>query len=122
MQPKPSYRIASVPAQTYGVEDIARRLGQQDHTPRWHARFVSRLVETQQFPQPFPTMIGERLITETHPRSRWSRVAVDAWFDDRLPPDAGAALDRAAEAEAVRNMDARAEAIGLKLIQGGQRA
>lgn len=122
MHPKPSYRIKPAPAQTYGVDDIARRLGQQDHTPRWHARFVARLIETQKFPEPYPTMIGERLITKTHPRSRWARVAVDVWFDDRLPPDASAALDRAAEAEGVRDMDARAEAIGLKLIQGGRRA
>jgi len=110
-----------VEALTCGVGDIAARLGEPTRPARWQARLIAMLIADQDFPQPLPLMIGRRLITDAHPRSKWSRVAVDQWFDDRIAPDTAARIDRAAQAAAAGDMDARADALGLRLVAGGRR-
>lgn len=72
---------------TYGLGDVARRLG-VDHRPRrWQLRYLTRLIDGQGFPAPLPTLVGERLIEFAHGASRWMRDPVDQWFDDRHGDD-----------------------------------
>lgn len=93
---------------TYGLQDVCRRLGEsvdagRARTERWQVSYVNGLIDRYGFPPPNPLMIGTRWHDGAHASSRWPQVAVDQWFEDRLPPDAAAAeerrLRRAAEVE-----------------------
>jgi hypothetical protein len=114
---------------TYGVGDIVRRLGQEQHGTRvrslnWQLGYIRDLIAQARFPQPLPLPIRDRatgtrtLSADVHRGSRWPRQLVDQWFEDLLPPGAGAA-DAAEQRAGEAIMDERARALGLHMIDGG---
>lgn len=98
---------------TYGLTDIMRRFGQSNHSPRWHIRYVSRLIGHYGFPKPFPLYHGDTASDDVKPQSRWDRASVDAWLDDRRGP-AAAQVEAAAAREGADVMDHRAAALGQR--------
>lgn len=104
---------------TYDLNAVAARFGQVNRTTRWKAIYLQRLIDRLNFPPPLPLMVADRLTEEVRGLSRWNCRAVDQWFDDRAP-SGPAAEDPQARRLAERDMDARAEAIGLS-VKGGLR-
>lgn len=113
---------------TYGVGDIVRRLGQEQHGTRarsitWQLAYIRDLVAQARFPQPLPLPVRDRatgtrsLSADVHRGSRWPRALVDQWFDDLLPP--GTSSDAAEQRAGEAIMDERARQLGLHLIDGG---
>lgn len=81
------------------------------------ASYLQTLVDEHNFPPPLPTpLVKGRITLKAHPRSRWVRPAVDAWFEGYMPPAAAAAMDAKAMAEAAAAMDANAA--NLRLVGG----
>lgn len=78
--------------------------------------YVTALIDHKGFPRPLPGFKKGQLVEVVAPRSRWRRLAVDTWLDNYLPPEALAAADAAAQAQAASEMD-RAAA-GLRLVGG----
>lgn len=114
---------------TYGVGDIVRRLGQEQHGTRarslnWQLAYIRDLIAQARFPQPLPLPARDRatgkrsLSGDVHRGSRWPRHLVDQWFEDLLPPGAAAA-DVAEQRAGEAIMDERARALGLHMIDGG---
>lgn len=85
-------------AGTSGIYDVAGRLGQAHRPPAWICRTLDAYVADQGFPAPFPLLKGGALATRVFADSRWPTVAVDAWFDGQLPPEARGAVDQAERA------------------------
>ena len=75
-------------ASTYGLYDIAGRLGQAHRKPKYLCDTIDALIAGASFPKPFPLRRPNGLSTAAHADSRWPRVAVDLWFDGQLPPEA----------------------------------
>lgn len=97
--PTPLARAAAAAANprnrdTCGIYDIAGRLGQASRRPAYLCRTIDALIEAKGFPEPFPLLKGAKLSTAAHADSRWSRAAVDAWFDNALPPSARGLVDK----------------------------
>lgn len=86
-------------AHTVGIYDIAGRLGQAHRRPAYLCRTIDALIAERDFPAPFPLLKGGELSTAAHTDSKWARAAVDAWFDNNLPPAARAAVDLAERVE-----------------------
>lgn len=82
---------------TCGIFDVAGRLGQAHRRPNFICKTIDLLIEERGFPQPFPLLRGAVLQERVFADSRWPRAAVEAWFNDQLPP-AARALDSTAEA------------------------
>lgn len=114
---------------TYGIGDLVRRLGQEQHGSRprsihWQLDYVRDLIAKCGFPPPLPLRVRDRatgehrLTTDVQRGSRWQRGPVDQWFEDLLPPgtNGDAADQRAGDAI----MDERARAIGLHMVDGGR--
>ncbi len=77
---------------------IGHRLGHPGRTERWLRARVDWLTSHYDFPAPLPApRASER---------RYSRRAVDAWFDRRLPPGAASANGDCTAMAAI--LDARA--------------
>lgn len=115
---------------TYGVGDLVRRLGQEQHGARprslaWQLSYIADLITNCGFPKPLPLRIRDRntgehrISTHVQRASRWQRAAVDQWFEDQLPPGTGAG-DAAEQRAGEAIMDERARAIGLHLVDGGR--
>jgi len=113
---------------TYGVGDIVRRLGQEQHGTRarsitWQLAYIRDLIAQARFPQPLPLPVRDRatgariLSADVHRGSRWPRALVDQWFDDLLPP--GTSGDAAEQRAGEAIMDERARQLGLHMIDGG---
>lgn len=93
---------------TCGIYDIAGRLGQAHRQPKYVCRYIDALIAGAGFPAPFPLVAAGTLADAVRADSRWPLGAVDAWFDDRLPPEARAAVDRAERVEIDSRLNARA--------------
>lgn len=113
---------------TYGVGDIVRRLGQEQHGTRarsiaWQLAYIRDLIAQARFPQPLPLPVRDRatgtrsLSADVHRGSRWPRALVDQWFEDLLPPGTGGDPIEQRAGEAI--MDERARQLGLHMIDGG---
>lgn len=92
----------------------ADRLGVRDRSLRWIVQYFADLVEQHGFPPPFPTYLRGRgnadgMTNAVVPSSRWDKVAVDAWFLDRLPPRLALVIDDAELDRHAATLDARAE-------------
>ncbi|WEK43623.1 MAG: hypothetical protein P0Y64_01975 [Candidatus Sphingomonas colombiensis] len=83
-------------ASTCGIYDVAGRLGNAHRRPHYICKTIDLLIEERGFPPPFPLLRGAALAERVLADSRWARSAVEAWFNDQLPP-AARALDCAAE-------------------------
>ena len=116
-------------APTYGIGDVVRRLGQEQHGSRprsiqWQIGYIADLVAKCGFPAPLPLRVRDRATGEHHLStavqrgSRWQRAAVDQWFEDLLPPGSGGDVGDQRAGDAI--MDERAKAIGLHMIEGGR--
>lgn len=116
-------------APTYGIGDVVRRLGQEQHGSRprsihWQIGYIADLVAKCGFPAPLPLRVRDRATGEHHLStavqrgSRWQRAAVDQWFEDLLPPGAAGDVGDQRAGDAI--MDERAKAIGLHMIEGGR--
>lgn len=111
---------------TCGLADIINRLGQAkgprgERGIRWRVDYLQGLVDRFAFPAPLPAGVGEALSDRVRPGSRWFVAAVDRWCEDRDPSGGGEA-DRAARRAGEQEMDARAAAIGLRVLEGGRAA
>lgn len=116
---------------TYGVGDIVRRLGQEQHGTRprslaWQITYISDLIATCAFPPPLPLRVRDRttglhaMTTDVQRTSRWQRAAVDQWFEGQLPPDTADAVGAAEQRAGEAIMDERARQIGLHMVDGGR--
>lgn len=103
---------------TCGVFEVAGRLGLADRAVPHICRTLDALIAREAFPAPFPLYRAGQLVRGAHRDSCWPRVAVDAWFDDRLPPNARGQLDQAERAE----IDSRLSANAAKLFGLGDAA
>lgn len=113
-------RFADDPATaTCTAQWIARVLGKTGYGNRRLTTYLQGLVNHTGFPAPLPDLVGQDIVDGVTPNSRWLRVAVDKWLDDRLPPAAVAALHIADRETAAADMDAAAA--DLRLVQGGRR-
>lgn len=101
-------------AGTCDIFHIAGRIGQAHRSPAWICRTINGYIAHAAFPAPFPKMVAGELALDVRRDSTWPLVAVDAWFDDRLPPEARAALDQAERAA----VDSRLSARAATLFQG----
>lgn len=115
---------------TYGVGDLVRRLGQEQHGTRprsihWQLGYIADLIANCGFPPPLPLRIRDResgahrLTNDVQRASRWQRGAVDQWFEDQLPPGTGAG-DAAEQRAGEAIMDERARQLGLHMVDGGR--
>lgn len=97
---------------------LKNRFGRGGNGTGWFRNYMQRMVDLAGFPPPLPDMSQRRpgLIRGVTENSRWVRVAVDAWFDDFLPPEVAARLDEVARAAAAAEMDQAA--FGLRLVGG----
>lgn len=109
---------------TYDLGAVTRMLGQDRRTPggaftsdRWRIAYLTTLIADHGFPAPLP--LPGASVGEVRARSRWTRSSVEKWFEDR-DPDGTAAADARAARDGAVIMDARAEAIGLRMIDGGR--
>lgn len=75
-------------AHTCGIHDIAGRMGHADRNPTWICKLLDGLIVEAGFPKPFPSLKAGRLTAKVGRRSKWAIAAVDAWFNDQLPPGA----------------------------------
>lgn len=106
---------------TYTLWQIRRQLGRGDYGDRRMVTYVAKLISTQGFPPPLPSLVKRNLTREVTPNSRWIKSAVDAWILDFLPPTNAAAVDRVAMAAAAAEMDRAAGQLGsLRVIEGGR--
>ena len=114
--PSIAQRIDGDPdARTCTIWYVRRELGRIDYGDKRICSYLQKLVDQHGFPAPFPCERKGRRELETRvvPESRWIRAAVDAWLEDRTPPDLGAALDRKARDAAAAEMDAAAGNLSL---------
>lgn len=105
---------------SYSLLEVVKRLGQDRRGDRYRRSYVQKLVDEADFPPPFPVLVAGALVGTVRSNSRWDAAAVDRWFEDRLPPDTAATIDRAAMREAADTLDARASQLGLVVHQGGR--
>ncbi|WP_327195949.1 hypothetical protein [Novosphingobium capsulatum] len=106
-------------ATTVNLWFIRRELGQHGYSDRRMVAYVTKLIEEHNFPSPLPAMRkGGSLTSAVTTSSTWQRAAVESWIEGWLPPDATAAIDRKAQAEAAAAMDGNAS--HLHLIRGGR--
>lgn len=92
-------------------------LGVQRFSDDRTAAYLRTLVSDHDFPRPLPTPLRKGAVTlDVHPRSRWVRAAVDAWFAGYIPPAAAATIDAQAMQAAAHDMDAAA--LNLRLVGG----
>jgi hypothetical protein len=96
---------------------IQRQLGHKGSDKLLEA-FLEGLIAQHGFPEPLPHQKwGGGLDTALNARrSRWLRVAVLAWLDNYLPPEAVVSLDAAHQAAAAEDMDQAAG--NLRLVGG----
>jgi hypothetical protein len=91
---------------------IARKLGLVDATARTIIKHVRALAAGSGFPLPKrPRFVKGQRITGPDcidARSIWDRDAVEAWFEDDLPPAGAAALAAARRSTVAVELDRRA--------------
>lgn len=116
--PLPSIRSAKdTTGTTCTLWFIRRELGQHGYSDRRMVAYVTQLIDQHDFPRPLPAMRkGGVLTSAVTSNSTWPRAAVEAWIEGWLPPDAAAAIDRKARAEAAASMDDAAR--NLRLVGG----
>lgn len=102
------------PSHTFAMNAIARMLGVHRRSERWIVRYLTALIEQEDFPAPLPTLVRGEIRHDIHARkSHWLATPVRAWFLDRTPAHAVATtedakmLERAAAAQ--ERLDARAD-------------
>ena len=93
---------------TCGIFDVAGRLGQAHRRPAFLCTYLDGLIASAGFPAPFPVLRAGVLTDEVHTDSRWPLVAVEAWFDDRLPPGARGLVAQAERVEIDSRLSSRA--------------
>lgn len=115
------------PPRTCGLGFIRTALGvggEHGYGDKRMVTYVTQLVEHYGFPKPLPALRRGAVTEQVTASSKWLRDAVDAWLEDRLPPDAAASLDAAAHSAAAADMDDAARNLGslggrkLKLVGG----
>lgn len=118
------FEAASAPRRddpTVSIHYIKRHTGTERLKDKALVAYVEALIAAHAFPPPLPCPVkGQGATTAVRLDSRWRRAAVDLWLDDQLPPATSASLDDRAAAEAADVMDARAAALGLRIVNGGQ--
>lgn len=99
---------------------IKSRFRQRTMSDARFARFLAGLIAEQDFPRPLPhPRHGGGIEYGVAYRSVWLKTGVEQWFENYLPPAAGAAIDAAARREAASAMDAAAARLGRpELIAG----
>lgn len=101
------------PQFTYGLSAIIRRLGQTygrkgaERSERWQIDYVTALIDGSGFPPPLPLMRGGRLCVTVQAGSQWPVAAVEAWFEQFMPPD-GDPTEAIRERAAANDMDSAA--------------
>lgn len=98
-------------APTVGLGYIMHHSGQEGHGLRWQLAYVEALIANDGFPVPLPLYRQGRPVAGVKLASRWQRIAVDKWFEDRLPPEAAEAEDARERLAANDDMDAAAAAV-----------
>ncbi len=101
---------------------VQRRGGWHQLTGPRLVKHVAQLVAAHDFPTPYPSRRGGAVTTDVVVASTWPRVAVDAWFDNFLPPAGAQAADAATRAAAAADMDASARNLKLVATRFGGRA
>lgn len=88
---------------------VATRAGVSDKSGNWVLNYVRLLIANEGFPAALPYFgLNEQRRQGVGLHSRWSRLAVDTWFDGFLPPQlVSVAEDRNAARDA-HILDARA--------------
>jgi hypothetical protein len=99
-------------AGTCGIFEIAGRLGIADRSVGHIVRTIDAYIAHEAFPVPFPVVRAATLVKTAHKDSSWPRVAVELWFDNRLPPAARAAIDVTERHE----IDSRLSASAMRLF------
>jgi hypothetical protein len=88
---------------------IATRAGVSERSGDWVLNYVRLLVANEAFPRPLPYYgLNEKKRSGITLHSRWSRVAVDAWFDGFLPPHLVTVADDRRAANDAHLLDQRA--------------
>lgn len=95
-------------AGTVNLFHIAGRLGQAHRAPGYLCRTLDAYIALEGFPAPFPIVRAGTLVRTAHRDSTWPKVAVDLWFDNRLPPEARQLVDQAERVEIDSRLSARA--------------
>lgn len=117
-------RLSIVPdaEQTCNLTYIKRRLGRQGWGDQRTATYLRSLIADYHFPRPFPSMRAKmgKLVDDIVPDSVWQRLAVDHWFDDRLPPAVAAKRGDDDLRAAAADMDAMAGQLGQVLNFGAR--
>jgi hypothetical protein len=109
---------------TCSILEICRRLGRDHYRSGRRVTYLNKLIEQRGFPPPLPDMSTRKrdLIADVTVNSRWIRAAVEAWFDNFMPPEALASIDAAALAAAAAEMDDAAGMLGGLRLVGGREA
>ncbi|RIV87478.1 hypothetical protein [Aurantiacibacter zhengii] len=102
---------------TIGFHKLRVRFGRADYSDDRFCAYLQLLIDDQGFPPPLPRHVQPRrkdrstplprarLCCEPHPKSQWPAHAVDAWFEDFLPPANAAQVEASAMREAANDMD-----------------
>ncbi len=99
-------------ATTVGLFQIAGRLGQAHRPAAYLCRMLDAYIAQEDFPVPFPIVRAGTLVKTAHRDSTWPKVAVDLWFDNRLPPAARQRIDQADRVA----IDSRLSASAMRLF------
>ena len=81
-------------AGTVDIFHIAGRLGQAHRSAGYVCKTLDAYIAHEGFPKPFPIVRAGTLVKSAHKDSTWTKVEVDLWFDDRLPPAARGIVDQ----------------------------
>jgi hypothetical protein len=103
---------------TVGIAYIARRLGRENSRVPSLVTRIRQLIRGYGFPPPSNPRLymGQVLVgaQAVDLRARWDQGLVDAWFDDRFPPELTLAIDNEETERAASVLDARAARIGRR--------
>jgi hypothetical protein len=101
-------------AGTVDIFHIAGRLGQAHRSAGYVCKTLDAYIALEGFPPPFPIVRAGKLVKTAHKDSTWTKIEVDLWFDNRLPPAARGLVD---QAERVA-IDSRLSASAMSLFSG----
>lgn len=88
---------------------IATRAGVSDKSGNWVLNYVRLLIANENFPKPLPYFgLNAERRQGVGLHNRWSRLAVDCWFDGFLPPQLVSVADDRNTARDALVLDARA--------------
>lgn len=94
---------------------IAMRAGRSEKSGGWLLSYVRLLHLNEGFPPPLPDYVlktGKRK-EGIHLESRWVREAVDAWFNQFLPPELVAVAEDMRQRRDAETLDQRAALLAV---------